>query len=150
MHEDNSEAIVVGKRDQSDEERERNLPAEPRAPCLRIRIHNCQFEVTERRILGRNGDIAIEQFREDLSTARQHAELYHAHGRWWVRNLCRSGSPCVFDGHEIAPGEAVVVGNVGDLLLGTKGFVVHLEQPESVAKPRGALEGYLHGKNTGD
>ena len=116
-----------------------------RAPGLRVWIETCQFEVTEPTILGRNGDIGPERFREDLSTARQHAELYYAHGQWWVRNLCSSGSPCVFNGREIALGEAAVVGSSGDLLLGTRGFVVHLTPPavDAQTAARGALEDFL-------
>ncbi len=115
---------------------------------LGITIDQWRDEIFERRILGRNGDIATDRFREDLSTAREHAELYREGGRWWVRNLCKSGSPCVLNGREMGPGQSAAIDTPGLLILGTRGLTVYLDPPKSTGGARGALEEYFHGENS--
>lgn len=85
---------------------------------LRVEIGGQAWPVTGTVVLGRNGDLALESFREHVSVSRRHCQLSCA-GREWILRVLSEASPAVLDGQTIQAGKQVTLaGPAHELVLG--------------------------------
>lgn len=83
----------------------------PFVPRMRVASGGLEhlLSAADRHVLGRDRDCALRL--TDTSVSRQHAELWHAEGAWWLRDLCSSNGTRV-DGRLSGTSRVLITGPV--------------------------------------
>ena len=130
------------------------LPAKPRAPEIVAVIGGRSWTLRERTLLGRNGDIAQETLRQDVSVARRHCEVAPTDGGGWILTRISETSPTVINGRNLPAGQSAALESGRILLQLGQDTVIELHVPlaepsapssEAGASFTGALEERLKG-----
>ena len=128
-------------------------PSQPVAPPAHVRlaIAGRSWTIRGHTVLGRNGDVASDAFREDTSISRRHCEIEPGGPDGWILRALSATSPTVLNGGPVPPGPAVALPpGQNRLVLGGR-LTVELSVPGEVAPASveaflGALEETIRGE----
>jgi hypothetical protein len=103
-------------------------PAPRRAATLVV--GDRRYELANETLLGRNGDIAYESMRGDLTISREHARVRCRAGVWSIENVARSGNTVRVGDIVLAFGAAVdIAPGRHQIFLGER-FSLSIEVPQ--------------------
>ena len=94
------------------------VPAPAVRPAATLMIGDRRYELANETLLGRNGDVAYEQMRGDLTISREHARVRCRAGVWSIENVARSGNTVRVGDVVLAFGTAI------DVAAGRHGIVL--------------------------
>lgn len=105
-------------------------------PALTLVIATREFPVHSSTVLGRNGDLALEIFRADLSASRRHCELTLRDGAWTLNALSET-SPTLLDGARLPVNAPVPLRKPRhELVLGSLRMELQLGLPDAIHEPQ--------------